>query len=402
MTADPASTAPATGPRDLAGAVLSRVDELTDRLVRTILERNPGYKTVNVVPQDDLWRSCHDNITRVLQLVVTGGGDHATDDTDAYYDAARATGRRRAEQGLPLDDVLRSFRLGGRLIWDALIDEARGSGEGGLLELGSLVWEVVDRTSAQVAAAYHEAERHLVREDEQRKVALWEGLLTGRAKDPAFAYEAGRIVGLPEDGPYVVAAADLRADVTEVARDLTSRLAANGVESAWHARADVVVGLLALGAAPAPTAIAVLRDACPFRVGLSLVVSGLAQAETGYRQATLALRTLASDACGVVPLEERMPEALLVDAPTLARRLVDLWLGPVLALPTAERQPLLETLEHWVATGGSTARTAEAAHCHRNTVINRVRRVEAVTGRDLASAPPPLELALALRAVRLG
>jgi len=33
---------------------------------------------------------------------------------DDYFDAARETGRRRAEQRLPLDDVLRSFRRGGR------------------------------------------------------------------------------------------------------------------------------------------------------------------------------------------------------------------------------------------------------------------------------------------------
>jgi hypothetical protein len=40
--------------------------------------------------------------------------------TDDYFDAARETGRRRAEQRMPLDDVLRSFRLGGRLVWEAL------------------------------------------------------------------------------------------------------------------------------------------------------------------------------------------------------------------------------------------------------------------------------------------
>src|SRR5256885_8315290 len=89
MSSDP------DGARVLAASVLLRVPELTDALVRTIQERNPAYREVKVVPLDDLRQSCHDNITRVLQLLATAGG--APDD-DPYFDAPRATARRRAEQ----------------------------------------------------------------------------------------------------------------------------------------------------------------------------------------------------------------------------------------------------------------------------------------------------------------
>ena len=44
----------------------------------------------------------------------------------------------------------------------------------------------MDALSSQVAAAYHVAEQALVRADEQRSAALWEGLLRGRASDAAF------------------------------------------------------------------------------------------------------------------------------------------------------------------------------------------------------------------------
>ncbi len=382
--------------------MLSRVDALTDRLVRTILERNPGYRAVNVVPHDDLWRSCHDNIVGILRVIQAG--TQTSEEDGGHDDAAHATGRRRAEQGMPLDDVLRSFRLGGRLIWDALISEARAAGRvepDALLDLGSVVWELVDRTSSAVAAAYHEAERRLVRVDEQRKVALWEGLLSGRANDPAFGFEAGRILGLPEGGAYVVAAADLRADFADLTRELTGRLASLGIASAWHARADLAAGLLALsGVADAGAVAAPVRAVTgDLRVGLSLSVSGLAGVDEGLRQATLALRTLTGP--GVVALQDRMPEALLVDAPQLSARLVELWLGPLLRLSAGERDLLLATLEHWVAAHGSAARTAELAHCHRNTVLNRLRRIEAVTGHLLTARPVPLELALALRAHRV-
>ena len=150
----------------LSRRVLARVGSLADRLVLTIQESNPGYRGSRAVPEPDLWRSCHDNLARILQLV---GGEARQG--QEYYDAARATGRRRAEQGLPLDDLLRSFRMGGRLVWESLVDEARALGidDDALLDLGTRVWEVVDRSSAQVAAAYHDAERSAVRADEQRR-----------------------------------------------------------------------------------------------------------------------------------------------------------------------------------------------------------------------------------------
>jgi hypothetical protein len=391
-------------PELLAEAVLSRVRPLTDRLVRTIIANNPGYSAVDVVPEEDLWQSCHDNITRVLQLLAGATTAEGLPTDERMYDAARATGTRRAEQGLPLDDVLRSFRLGGRLIWDALIDEARSGAEvadDGLLEVGGRVWEVVDSTSAHVAAAYHATERQLVRADEQRKVALWEGLLTGRAADKSFAFEAARTLRLPQSGPYVVAAARLMPGYVEVARDLSDRFAERRVATAWHSRSEQLVGILALPQGRVREATGLLRDSCPAPVGLSLTTTAWADAEAAYKQASVALRLLRGQRYGALALQDRMPEALLVDSPELAQRLVDLWLGRVLALPAAQRRPLLDTLTSWVATGGSTGQTAEAVPCHRNTVINRMRRLGEIAGRDLAELPVPVELALAVRACRL-
>lgn len=388
----------------LAARVLQRVPALTDVLVDTIQQQNPGYRTVKVVPIDDLWRSCHDNITRVLQLLSAADRDGETPENDQFYDAARMTGQQRAEQRMPLDDVLRSFRLGGRLVWEALIDQAREEGivdTDGLLDVATRVWEVVDATSSQVATAYHATERELVRADEQRKATLWEGLLHGRAKDLAFAYEASRTVDLPVEGPYVVVAADNRAGADGRADSLGDRLAAAGITSAWQVRGDTLVGLIALGSAELSAAVTALRRLLPVPAGVSFVVQGLGEADTGYQQATLARRTIDLGRAEIVALEHRLPEALLLGSPDLAARLVRQWLGPLLELPAADRQLLLDTIETWVAAAGSTARTAETMHCHRNTIINRLRRIRALTGQDLTTDILRVELQLALRAWRL-
>ena len=389
----------------LAAAVLRRAPELADQLVETIAEHNPGYRAVNAVPASDLWRSCHDNITRVLQLLQAGGARAPACGGPAdYYDAARATGHQRAVQRMPLDDVLRSFRLGGRLVWQALIAEARVQGVAdseGLLAVASWLWEAVDTTSAQVAAAYHAAEQELVRADGQRRAALWEGLVQGSARDPGFAFEAGRILGLPVAGRYAAVAADHRPDDEDRAALLRRRLAARGIGSAWQVRGDTLVGLLSLGEAGLDRALGVLRAALTAPAGVSPVTDGLASADTAYRQAALARRTVPAGRCEVAALDDRLPEALLAASPELAQQLAARWLGPLAGLAAGEQRLLLSTLEAWAATGGSVIRTAEAAHCHRNTVLNRLRRLQALTGHDFASGSVPLDLSLALRAAGL-
>ena len=200
----------------LAGHRRARVEPLTDRLVATIEASNPGYRATRLVPRDDLWQLLPRQHRPGARAAGRGGGrvDAARgrraagrEAADTAYDAARATGRRRAEQGLPLDDVLRSFRIGGRLIWDDLVEQARAALDAEeLREVGTRLWEVVDETSAQVAAAYHVAERAAVRADEQLRAELWEGVLSGRAKEPGFAHEAARILDVPVAGDYLVVA----------------------------------------------------------------------------------------------------------------------------------------------------------------------------------------------------
>lgn len=382
----------------LAGHRRARIEPLTDRLVDTIEASNPGYRATRLVPRADLWDSCHDNIRRVLELlavVVDGarGPGEGSEALDAAYDAARATGRRRAEQGLPLDDVLRSFRMGGRLIWDDLVEQARSALDAEeLREVGTRLWEVVDETSAQVAAAYHAAERAAVRADEQLRAELWEGLLSGRAKEPGFAHEAARILDVPVAGDYLVVVGE-RLDMVRLEEALAP------LPSAWVRRSGGVVGLVPLGRAP-ERVLGILRDRVDGPAGVSAVVSGLAGVDTGMRQASLAVRTPGVE--GLAAFDDCLPDALLLTAPEVAGRLVAVWLGPLLALPAAELDPLLDTLEAWVATGGSTTHTAARVHCHRNTVINRLRRVATLTGQDRFDGVPPLELGLALRALGAG
>jgi hypothetical protein len=376
----------------------ARVQAITERLVTTIVRDNHGYQASTTVTIEDLRTSCHDNVDRVLEILRDAVGQEGLPaEDDPVYGAARETGRRRAEQGLPLDDVLRSYRIGGRLIWDDLVEEGDTALDPlEVREIGTRLWEVVDATSAQVATAYHHQELTLVRADEQQRAELWEGVLGGRAREPGFAREAALLLDLPADSELVVV----------VATELRLRLAEQSLAphaTAWVRRTADVVGLVALREeSPHEALVALERLAADVEgaLGVSSVIRGLSSVEQGYVQASLALRAQ-HGVTGLARFDDRLPEALLLGSPEVATRLVERWLGPVLALVPGESRALIDTLTAWVTTGGSATRTATLVHCHRNTVANRLHRFAELTGHRLSDDAVPVDLDLALRAWRL-
>jgi DNA-binding PucR family transcriptional regulator len=96
-----------------------------------------------------------------------------------------------------------------------------------------------------------------------------------------------------------------------------------------------------------------------------------------------------------------MPTALVVSQPELADRLVKDVFGALLELEPADRAVLLETLDVWLVCEGSAGRAAGRLYCHRNTVFNRLRRLEQLTSRSLARPRDLIEMTLALDAYRL-
>ncbi|MYW27878.1 helix-turn-helix domain-containing protein, partial [Streptomyces sp. SID2119] len=111
-------------------------------------------------------------------------------------------------------------------------------------------------------------------------------------------------------------------------------------------------------------------------------------------------------ACGpgtreIVALDERLPTALVASVPELSARLVAEVFGPLLVLAPAERALLVGTLEVWLECGGSVGRAAVRLRCHRNTVFNRLRRLERLTSRSLSHPRELVETVLALDALRL-
>ena len=81
-----------------------------------------------------------------------------------------------------------------------------------------------------------------------------------------------------------------------------------------------------------------------------------------------------------------------------AQLVVDRVLGGLLAYDAAHGTDLTDTLDTFLRLDKSWKSTADAVGVHRQTIAYRLRRIEEITGRNVATTAHTAELWLALRA----
>ncbi|MHA6615652.1 PucR family transcriptional regulator [Pseudonocardia sp. DLS-67] len=380
----------------IATAWLPDVDVLTDRLVTAVFTDHPAWTDYRSVPPEDLRDGCRRYLTRVLRLLAAGrpggAGDAMGDDP-----VAGAIGRQRAEQGVPLEVMLRTFRLGGRVVWEALLERTDGVPPADLGAAATAMWTVVDGLSSALSTSYRRTEAEQLRRDDQRRHALLEEVVAGGTTGQRVTDH----LDLPLAGDYLVVVTDLEPDGVAALPSPQTALSALGVRSVWHVRTDTLVGLLPLEGHDPQFVLGRLGSLARGRAAAAATADGLAGVATAHRLAVLALGTLPRGTAAVVRIEDRYPEAMLLRSPELRRRLVEGWLGPVLRLPPRERDVLLETLTAWLEADRSAGVAAERLYCHRNTVLNRLQRASALVGHPLTGRQAFVELSLALSALEL-
>jgi hypothetical protein len=380
---------------ELAPKLLDQLDPMTDRMIEVLLRTEPAYRELVAHGEGDLRASTRANLERGLRSLIgvaSGSGRTSLVDT-------REIGRRRAAQAIPLEAVLRAYRLGGQVTWEALLEVSRSSSREHdtlLLEVAGSVWRTNDKECAGVAEGYREEQRRLAGVDEQARQQVLDGLLDGRGDDPAFVRTASELLGVALDGRLMVVAALADEDGVTPLGDPAASLLRRGVRSVWGWRSGAQVGVVALGGLRTADVMDWLQTLAGGPIGVSAVVDGAAAAGSAYRLAETAARTLPPGSCRVVTIDERLPEALLSNSPEISSRLVGQSLGGLLELPDDEREVLLDTLAAFLESDGSPTRAADELYCHRNTVMHRLRRIETVTGRKLTDPRARLLWQLAL------
>ncbi|MGA5523521.1 helix-turn-helix domain-containing protein [Streptomyces pseudogriseolus] len=370
-----------------ARVLLDDLPQLTDRLVAVLEEQEPAYRTAVEGDAAATWQEVHRSLRHSISSLLDPRGAR-----DGARRCSWKIGATRAEQGLPLDAVLHAFRLGGSLVWQGLVDETSRTAPEDvrlLVHVASDVWDFVDEHCTVVADAYRQTERRLAWRKENRVRLLAAALLDGTSRI-ADLPEAAEALDLPEQGRYAVVAVEGCAGAQAVL--------APDVRAHWHTGADTDHGIVLVEG----DAAAIVPDEQPpgVRVGVSGTVDGLAAVGEARRLADTALR-LCPEAGGTVRLTEHLPAALVASSPDLAAALTERLLGPLAALDPAEAEVLLDTLATWLACDGSAQRAGRRLYCHRNTVLNRLRRYEQLTGRSLSCPTDLVETTLALTARNL-
>src|SRR3712207_4403241 len=88
-----------------------------ERLIPLLVD---DYSRVSTSARDDLEDACYGNMGGIVTSLA---GDADEDDP---FRSARLTGIRRCRQGVPLELVLHAFRVGGRVLWDGMVEKAAG------------------------------------------------------------------------------------------------------------------------------------------------------------------------------------------------------------------------------------------------------------------------------------
>ncbi|NBM14710.1 CdaR family transcriptional regulator [Streptomyces sp. GC420] len=378
-----------------ARVLLDDLPQLTDQLVAALREHEPAYRAAIESDPADVWQEAH----RSLRFSV-GSLIDPRRTRDAARNCSRQIGADRAEQGMPLDALLHAFRLGGGMVWKNLVEvtaESRPEDVRLLVHVAADVWSFVDEHCSLVAESYRQVERRLTWRRENRLRVMAAALLDGTSRI-ADLPEVSAALDLPEQGRYAVVAVDGGRGAPRTGpRPACGR---TGGRVLWHAGEDMEYGIVLIGEGSLGELAATMTGPPGARIGVSSVVEGLAAVGDARRLAETALRACPRSG-GTVLLEEHLPTALVVSAPALGSALADRVLGPLLRLDPSDRDLLLDTLSVWLDCDGSAQRASARLYCHRNTVLNRLRRCEQLTGRSLTRPADVVEFSLALTARRL-
>ncbi|MEV6217178.1 helix-turn-helix domain-containing protein [Nocardia sp. NPDC051833] len=388
---------PAPSVATLAVGLLERIDVLADQLAVRIVDRIEVYRLEYIVDRRELKSSLIANMNQILGRL--------SGDREIELSAPRETGRARAEQDMPLPEVLRAYRLGFAFLWRRLLGAARSSGQrtvDALLDTATTIWEIADDVSLAVTEAYREAMSERMIAADRRRSGLLSAILDGPGSGSHSAWEVARLLDLPYDGTFLVLVAEAVDGNSAPLPHLEDRLRQLDVGSAWRSQPDHEIGVLSLGRRRDPAEVlAAVRKVAIGRIGVSPVFARLDGAPRALRLAHVALETLSPGTASICQLADEPNIDLLVRDRDTTRRFVLRVLGGVLALPDYERTTLLATATAWIQARGSAAEAGRLLYCHENTVRGRIHRLEQHLGGTLDDPRNLGDLTTALQAIRM-
>jgi hypothetical protein len=302
---------------------------------------------------------------------------------------ARRLGRERARIGIPLNDLLAAVRLDFKVLWEVFRSYA-GPADRELLVAGvEKIWAAIERYSIEVQNGYIEESSRMADKRLSERARLMTAILNSDVPAEEDLQSLASALGVDPAGNFIVVATTVQGD--HDLRKAADRLTASGHIAHTHSTGHYSLLVSDWKG----------EDTQPIRKLLSGSVCGLAPVIHGFsslaRACRLAIEIVelnAAGAHGPAELKDLWLPFLASRLRDAAPELVQSVLAGFDTVSEAEQQRLTEVA--WAfARSGSIAKTAAQMYCHRNTVLNRLHRLEELTGHDITV---PADAALLLLA----
>jgi hypothetical protein len=382
----------------VAEELLGRRDVLAGEITAAVVARVPYYAALGTEGAIRVRESVLPDITHMYQR-VRDGHDGAPPDVSGSL----LRGRVCAAHGVPLAELLKGHRIGGRMMWQAFAQQASSAEleASDISEAATLMWEVHDLCTQATAEGFAQEASERLLADHERRSALLDLLLRGSLADRHALSLLASGLRLPAEGPYIAIVTEAVDAGVNPMPDIEVQLRAHGHACAWQLLPDALVGIVHLPNGSADTLQTRLARYPDQHHGLSPAFADLALASSGVRMARIALASTKATHEQIGVFDQHPVIMAAVSDPDVMRHIRQSVLGGLDSMPEDERAVLLDTLETWLDTGGSAEEAAAALFCHPNTIRHRLRRLETATGRRLRAPRDIADLCLALAAQRI-
>jgi hypothetical protein len=365
--------------------IVDRIDpnELAEQVVANFRTEIPAYRRLSPNAEQKVLETVRSHCELALHLLREG-----RDITDEDLEGPRRAARADARAGIPLEDAVRAYQVGGLVGWRTFRAVSKPH-ESAAATLGTERFlSFVERVSAAVSAAYMEEGERLGLPEERRWRALLDALCENRPIDADLKTLAAQL-GFPLDQSYRLFAA-FGVESAESGPTLSSYLRSQGLLPAFEG--DLVIGL-----APADFN---RKDALATRSEVFALFEPVARNELAdgliqVRQLVEIARTLGRS--GEVSEGDLLLERLLAGSPRLAAQLQRLVLSPLDRRDDGHDAGLSKTLEVFVTNALERKTTAGLLHVHPNTLDYRLKQIKELTGIDLHQPDDLAMVALALK-----
>ncbi|MFC7402322.1 PucR family transcriptional regulator [Citricoccus sp. GCM10030269] len=373
---------------DVVAGCLADIDQIaTDFLVE--VQEIEGYPSSTVVAQD-----LEETAVASLELLLRLVGDLPM--PDRLTGMSEALGHRRAQQGVPLESLLRAVRMDFRILWMAMLKKVPSASLPNFTEDAVRVWEAVEFHTVRVHAGYLDELATMAQEKESQRAFLLSRLLNSDGKDPQLVSQAARALGVRADSNFTVAVAAEHAQ-----RSFRAGVRRAGVEHFLHERDGALILILEDTLLPPGRG---LEGGRPWLAALECFVSPTAPT---LAEVPLMLRIALESVPAMTPGTSGQWAVGHAWGYVAANRLGEY--GTVLAnsvfgalntISAHERDRLFETL-HAYFRSGSVSDAASELYCHRNTVLNRLARFAQLTGYKPTNPQDAATVIAALHTKRL-